>query len=278
MPPNTNQQPTRSVNATGAVGIALVDPIPFVPGRPVRAGRPHAGAALGRRGRRRERRPADVRPAQTRPGRARLEQRPPQPPDAHDRRAEARARHPRARRRPAPHHPVRGQRHHGGAHGVILRTAEPSQLLDAIRQVHTDRRYVDPTLTPTIAAPRARTTSAQHPISAPQPLSRREYQVLQLIADGLENQAIAKLLFLSVETVRTHVKSILRKLPRATAHTPSPSRSAPASSPRGRRPRRGPRRAFARGTPRSAASDRRSTDAQLNPTPWWNALPRLLVR
>lgn len=99
-----------------------------------------------------------------------------------------------------------------GAHGVILRTAEPSQLLDAIRQVHTDRRYVDPMLTPTIAAPRARTTSAQHPISAPQPLSRREFQVLQLIADGLENQAIAKILYVSVETVRTHVKSILRKL------------------------------------------------------------------
>jgi DNA-binding NarL/FixJ family response regulator len=44
------------------------------------------------------------------------------------------------------------------------------------------------------------------------PLSRREYQVLQLVAEGLENSAIAKLLFLSVETVRTHVKSILRKL------------------------------------------------------------------
>jgi DNA-binding NarL/FixJ family response regulator len=44
------------------------------------------------------------------------------------------------------------------------------------------------------------------------PLSRREYQVLQLVAEGLENSGIAKILFLSVETVRTHVKSILRKL------------------------------------------------------------------
>src|SRR5207237_6080950 len=66
----------------------------------------------------------------------------------------------------------------------------------------------DPGLAPVLAAPRARLVSA--PI--PQPLSRREYQVLQLIADGLENQAIAKILFVSVETVRTHVKSILRKL------------------------------------------------------------------
>jgi DNA-binding NarL/FixJ family response regulator len=44
------------------------------------------------------------------------------------------------------------------------------------------------------------------------PLSRREFQVLQLVAEGLENAAIAKILYLSVETVRTHVKSILRKL------------------------------------------------------------------
>jgi DNA-binding NarL/FixJ family response regulator len=95
-----------------------------------------------------------------------------------------------------------------GAHGVVLRATEPAQLVDAIRAVHTDRRYVDPGLAPVLAAPRARLVSA--PIQ--QPLSRREYQVLQLIADGLENQAIAKILFVSVETVRTHVKSILRKL------------------------------------------------------------------
>ncbi|MBY8853512.1 response regulator transcription factor, partial [Saccharothrix sp. MB29] len=43
-------------------------------------------------------------------------------------------------------------------------------------------------------------------------LSRREYEVLQLIADGLENQAVAGELYVSVETVRTHVKNILRKL------------------------------------------------------------------
>ncbi len=52
----------------------------------------------------------------------------------------------------------------------------------------------------------------RHTVTARQPLSRREYQVLQLISDGLENQAIAKSLFVSVETIRTHVKSILRKL------------------------------------------------------------------
>ncbi|CRK60555.1 two-component system response regulator [Alloactinosynnema sp. L-07] len=96
-----------------------------------------------------------------------------------------------------------------GVHGVILRSAEPPQVIDAIRAVRADRRYVDPALAQTVAAPRGRL--ARVPDST-QPLSRREFQVLQLIADGLENQAIAKILYVSVETVRTHVKSILRKL------------------------------------------------------------------
>jgi DNA-binding NarL/FixJ family response regulator len=96
-----------------------------------------------------------------------------------------------------------------GAHGVLLRTAEAPQVVDAIRAVHTDRRYVDAGLASVLSVPRGRLT---HPGGQTQPLSQREYQVLQLISDGLENQAIARLLFVSVETVRTHVKSILRKL------------------------------------------------------------------
>lgn len=98
----------------------------------------------------------------------------------------------------------------GGVHGLVLRSAEPAQLIDAIRAVHTERRYLDAALAPVVAAPRGRL--AHQPSASQQPLSKREYQVLHLIADGLENQAIATILFVSVETVRTHVKSILRKL------------------------------------------------------------------
>jgi DNA-binding NarL/FixJ family response regulator len=43
-------------------------------------------------------------------------------------------------------------------------------------------------------------------------MTRRECEVLTLIADGLENQQVADELIVSVETVRTHVKGILRKL------------------------------------------------------------------
>ena len=97
----------------------------------------------------------------------------------------------------------------GGVRGVVLRTAQPPQIVKAIQTVHSDGRYVDPALAASLAAPAA---AVRRPNGPRQPLSQREHQVLQLIADGLENQAIANVLFVSVETVRTHVKSILRKL------------------------------------------------------------------
>ncbi|ASR39835.1 helix-turn-helix transcriptional regulator [Prauserella marina] len=103
-----------------------------------------------------------------------------------------------------------------GAHGIVPRSAEPRRLAEAIRRAHVDRRYTDPSLTPLTARPKRQTTMNGQVMNSPyrpqMPLSRREYQVLQLVAEGLENSAIAKILFLSVETVRTHVKSILRKL------------------------------------------------------------------
>jgi DNA-binding NarL/FixJ family response regulator len=97
-----------------------------------------------------------------------------------------------------------------GVHGIISRRSEPPQLVQAIQRVHAERRYIDPTLAGALGSPKGKQTAPVSP--GQQPLSRREYQVLQLIADGLENQAIAKILYVSVETVRTHVKSILRKL------------------------------------------------------------------
>src|SRR5439155_19803321 len=73
-------------------------------------------------------------------------------------------------------------------------------------------RYIDPALAPLTTPGRSRGGDPSVGRRPRMPLSRREYQVLQLVAEGLENAAIAKVLYLSVETVRTHVKSILRKL------------------------------------------------------------------
>lgn len=94
-----------------------------------------------------------------------------------------------------------------GVHGVLLRSAEPALLVECIRRAHIERHFLGPAL----RALRAEAADAPAH-SSTLPLSRREYQVLQLIADGLDNQTIASTLFVSIETIRTHVKGILRKL------------------------------------------------------------------
>lgn len=100
-----------------------------------------------------------------------------------------------------------------GAYGAVTRNADPHRFADAIRSVWHSHRYLDPALRSMVTTAEPSAAAGErgtHPLRTP--LSRREFQVMQLIAEGMENAAIAKVLFLSVETVRTHVKSILRKL------------------------------------------------------------------
>lgn len=101
-----------------------------------------------------------------------------------------------------------------GAHGAVPRAAEPQRVLEAIRHALNSRRYLDPALMNLItkANEDAASTGGKRPAKPRAQLSPREHQVLELIAEGLENAAIARVLYLSVETVRTHVKGILRKL------------------------------------------------------------------
>ncbi|MEU4739198.1 response regulator transcription factor [Actinosynnema sp. NPDC023658] len=94
-----------------------------------------------------------------------------------------------------------------GVRGMVPRAAEIGEVLHAISRTHAEGTYLDPTLAPLAAG-----VTPAADAGSRRTLSRREYEVLQLIADGMENQAVANALFVSVETVRTHVKNILRKL------------------------------------------------------------------
>ena len=98
-----------------------------------------------------------------------------------------------------------------GVPGFVLRSAEPARMVEAIRRTHLQRRFLDPDLSALAGAPALRAVGSGS-TSSRQPLSRREQEVLRLVAEGMENQEIATALFVSVETIRTHVKSILRKL------------------------------------------------------------------
>jgi NarL family two-component system response regulator LiaR len=96
-----------------------------------------------------------------------------------------------------------------GALGYLLKDSAPEELLKAIREVHQGQS----SLHPTIARKLVREISQQSnlPLSE-DPLTPREMEVLKLVAKGMSNQAISDQLFISVQTVRTHVSNILSKL------------------------------------------------------------------
>jgi DNA-binding NarL/FixJ family response regulator len=98
-----------------------------------------------------------------------------------------------------------------GALGYLLKTARPSELIDAVQRVHLG----EPVLHPAIAVKMARLwarlrDSAGQEFS--ERLSPRECEVLQLAAKGLRNKAIADKLSISVRTVEGHFNSIFAKL------------------------------------------------------------------
>jgi DNA-binding NarL/FixJ family response regulator len=92
-----------------------------------------------------------------------------------------------------------------GARGYVLKEAPLPDLLRAIEVVARGGTYVDPVLAGPLAGSAA--TSERLP-----ELSQRERDVLRLLAEGLSNEEIGKKLFISAETVRTHIRKAMRKL------------------------------------------------------------------
>jgi DNA-binding NarL/FixJ family response regulator len=91
-----------------------------------------------------------------------------------------------------------------GVRGFVLKEAPMDDLLRAVRSVATGGTYVDPVLAGTLAA-----FSIGNKLPE---LTQREREVLRLLADGLANEEIGKRLFISAETVRTHVRKAMAKL------------------------------------------------------------------
>lgn len=100
-----------------------------------------------------------------------------------------------------------------GARGFLLKDAEPAAMLDAIRAVHRGEAVVDPASAPYLLEAlqqRAAADTGTDGIAAR--LTRRELDVLTLIARGLTNSEIATELFIAETTVKTHVGNLLLKL------------------------------------------------------------------
>jgi DNA-binding NarL/FixJ family response regulator len=100
----------------------------------------------------------------------------------------------------------------GAADGYILKDASPSELLDAVRTVAAGKPYLQGSIIRRLfGAVPLETEQEDEPIIAT-PLTPREIDILRLMATSHTNREIATQLFVSEETVRTHVKHILRKL------------------------------------------------------------------
>jgi DNA-binding NarL/FixJ family response regulator len=93
-----------------------------------------------------------------------------------------------------------------GAHGYLLKDSAPSDLMSYIEQVAAGLRVLDPRLGRT-----RRTHRRPSPVED-FGLSRRERDVLGEMLGGLDNKRIAERLYISEDTVKSHVKAIFRKL------------------------------------------------------------------
>jgi DNA-binding NarL/FixJ family response regulator len=100
----------------------------------------------------------------------------------------------------------------GAADGYILKDASPGELLDAVRTVAAGKPYLQGSIIRRLfGAVPLETEQDDEPIIST-PLTPREVDILRLMATSHTNREIASQLFVSEETVRTHVKHILRKL------------------------------------------------------------------
>jgi NarL family two-component system response regulator LiaR len=93
-----------------------------------------------------------------------------------------------------------------GAIGYIRKDAEPELLLDAVRAAARGESMIDPAAASTVLQEMARGGLPGGE------LTEREIEVLRQLAHGRTNREIAKALFISEETVKTHIGNILGKL------------------------------------------------------------------
>lgn len=93
-----------------------------------------------------------------------------------------------------------------GARGYVAKDAPIADVVRAVKTIAAGQTFIDPVLAGELALPS----------NGSERLSPREREILRLLADGMKNEEIAKSLYLSTETVRTHLNKAMRKL---EAHT-----------------------------------------------------------
>ncbi|GGJ64040.1 two-component system response regulator DegU [Anoxybacillus voinovskiensis] len=108
-----------------------------------------------------------------------------------------------------------------GASGYLLKDMDADTLVEAVKVVAEGGSYLHPRVTHNLIKEYRRLASGENEKEAPAKrevclplhlLTRRECEVLQLLADGKSNRGIGEALFISEKTVKNHVSNILQKL------------------------------------------------------------------
>ena len=105
-----------------------------------------------------------------------------------------------------------------GARGYVTKNIAGAELAEAIERVHGGDAYVSPRLAGFVLDAFASGPVVEEDDPAVDSLTRRELEVLRLLARGYTYKEIAQRLFISVKTVETHASNILRKTQTSNRH------------------------------------------------------------
>jgi DNA-binding NarL/FixJ family response regulator len=95
-----------------------------------------------------------------------------------------------------------------GANGYVLKSAEPAEIIQGVRDVYNGKSVLDATLIQKLIARLARKSETD----LIEPLTERELQIITLTAKGFTNKAIGVQLSISDRTVQNHLANIFQKL------------------------------------------------------------------
>jgi DNA-binding NarL/FixJ family response regulator len=97
-----------------------------------------------------------------------------------------------------------------GAVGLVLKESSPDVLIDCVRRVHAGERWIDRATMERAVASTARRDAAL--AQMPKALTRRELEIVKLVAEGLRNREIAQRLFVTEGTIKLHLHNVYDKL------------------------------------------------------------------
>ncbi len=102
-----------------------------------------------------------------------------------------------------------------GAVGYLLKDVSSEKLVEAIRAAYAGEYFLLPSITAKVVSEFSKISKPFRKSEnelLPEPLSRREIEILRIVATGAGNREIGEMLFISEGTVKNHLSNILNKL------------------------------------------------------------------